>query len=113
MMKDTFFADYEGFKRAIDSNTVCLVASSPEFAFGNYDPVEKIAELAQSWGIGCHSDCCLGSYINPFIEELCFPLAHVYDFRVPGVTTISCDPHKYGYGPKGLSLCMFRSKKLR
>ena len=46
MMKDTFFADYEGFKRAIDSNTVCLVASSPEFAFGNYDPVEKIAELA-------------------------------------------------------------------
>jgi len=113
MAKDTFLADFEGMKKAVDSNTVCLVASSPEYAFGNFDPVEKIAALAQSWGIGCHSDCCLGSYINPFIEELGYPLAHLFDFRVEGVTTISCDPHKYGYGPKGASILMFRSKKLR
>jgi glutamate/tyrosine decarboxylase-like PLP-dependent enzyme len=33
-------------KRAVDSNTICIVASSPEYAFGNFDPVEKIAALA-------------------------------------------------------------------
>jgi len=81
-------------KRAIDSNTICLVASCPEYAFGNYDPVEQIAALAQSWDIGCHSDCCLGSYINPYIEKLGYPLAAKFDFRVPGVTSVSCDPHK-------------------
>ena len=106
-------ADYEGIKRAVDSNTICIVASCPEYAFGTYDPVSKIAALAQSWGIGCHSDCCLGSYINPFIEELGYPLQEMYDFRVPGVTSISCDPHKYAYGPKGASICMFRTKKQR
>lgn len=108
-----FLADFENMKRAVDSNTVCLVASCPEYAFGTYDPVEKIAALAQSWGIGCHSDCCLGSYINPFIEECGYPLATKFDFRVPGVTSISCDPHKYAYGPKGASICMFRTKKQR
>jgi len=29
------------------------------------------------------------------------------------VTSISCDPHKYAYGPKGCSVLMFRNKKQR
>lgn len=108
-----FCADLQGFKRLIDSNTICLVASAPEYAFGNYDPIEEIAALAASYGIGCHSDCCLGSYVNPFIVELGFKLAYNFDFGVPGVTSISCDPHKYAYGPKGCSILMFREKSLR
>lgn len=108
-----FMADYDAMKRAVDKNTICLVASAPEYAYGNYDPVEKIAALAQSWGIGCHSDCCLGSYVNPFIKELGYKMAYECDFKVPGVTSISCDPHKYAYGPKGCSLALFRDKRTR
>ena len=37
----------------------------------------------------------------------------VFDFRVPGVTTISADTHKYGYGFKGTSVLAFRDKALR
>ena len=62
--------DLEAMKQYIDSNTVLLVASAPEYAYGNYDPVPEIAALAKSYDIGCHVDCCLGSYINPFIKEL-------------------------------------------
>ena len=40
-------------------------------------------------------------------------MPHDFDFRVPGVTSISCDPHKYGFGPKGVSTVLFRSKELR
>ena len=108
-----FMADVKAMKRQIDSNTICLVASAPEYPFGNMDPVEEIAALAQSYGIGCHSDCCIGSYINPFMEELGHELPSKFDFRVPGVTSISCDPHKYALGPKGCSLLMFREKRLR
>lgn len=90
-----------------------MVASAPEYAFGNYDPVEKIAAMAKIRGIGCHVDCCLGSYINPFIKELGFPLAYEFDFAVEGVTSISCDPHKYAYGPKGCSVALFCNKDLR
>ena len=35
------------------------------------------------------------------------------DFRVDGVTSISCDTHKYGYGPKGCSVIMYKNAELR
>ena len=37
----------------------------------------------------------------------------MFDFRLPGVTTISADTHKYGYGLKGTSTLLFRDKELR
>lgn len=36
-----------------------------------------------------------------------------YDFQVEGVTSMSCDTHKYGYAPKGTSVVLFREAKLR
>ena len=39
-------ADLDGMSKLIDKNTIGLVASAPEYPYGNYDPVEKIAELA-------------------------------------------------------------------
>jgi sphinganine-1-phosphate aldolase len=122
-----FTADLNGIRKAIDSNTICLFGSAPEYAFGMYDNIQQIAALAMEKGIGCHSDCCLGSYVNPFMEQLGYPITSTpnplkdsidkgqtfVDFRVPGVTSISCDPHKYAYGPKGCSIAMFREKSLR
>ena len=90
-----------------------IVGSCPEYAFGNFDDLHSLSNLALEFGVGLHSDCCLGSFINPFIEEAGFTLPGLFDFRLPGVTSISCDPHKYGYGPKGTSVAMFRSKELR
>ena len=54
-------ADVDAMRRHVDSNTVAIVASCPEYPFGNYDPVQQIAAIAQRYGIGCHLDCCLGS----------------------------------------------------
>jgi glutamate/tyrosine decarboxylase-like PLP-dependent enzyme len=41
-----FMADIKAMKKLIDSNTICLVASAPEYPFGNFDPVEEIAAIA-------------------------------------------------------------------
>ena len=59
-----------------------------------------------------HVDACLGGFILPFGQELGFPIPD-FDFRVPGVTTISADTHKYGYAFKGSSTLLFRDKALR
>ena len=59
-------------RNLIDKNTICLIASAPEFAYGNIDPIEDIAEIAYDNGIGCHVDCCFGSFILPFMEEAGF-----------------------------------------
>ena len=61
---------------------------------------------------GLHVDGCLGGFILPFGEELGYDIP-LFDFRVPGVTSISADTHKYGYGLKGTSVLLFRDKALR
>jgi sphinganine-1-phosphate aldolase len=108
-----FRADLVGMRAQIDSNTVCIVGSAPEYAFGFFDALPQISAMAIEFGINCHSDCCLGSYLNPFIEEAGFKLPCDFDFKLPGVTSISCDPHKFCYGPKGCSVILFRNRDLR
>jgi hypothetical protein len=53
-------------------------------------------------------DACVGGYLLPFVERLGHPVP-AFDFRVPGVTSISADTHKYGYGAKGASVILYRN----
>ena len=71
------------------------------------DPVEDLAALAAAKGIGCHVDACIGGFVLPFLERLGHDVPP-WDFRVPGVTEISADVHKYGYCPKGASTILHR-----
>jgi len=73
------------------------------------DPVAPLAELAAERGIGCHVDACIGGFVLPFLEQLGRPIPP-WDFRVPGVTELSVDIHKYGYTPKGASVVLHRDE---
>ena len=99
-------------KKHIDSNTICLVGSCPEYPFGNCDDLEAIGQLGLEMGIPVHADCCFGSFVIPFVEEAGFK-GRPHNFTVPGITSISCDTHKYGMGPKGLSVVMFKNQYYR
>jgi len=76
------------------------------------DRMGKLSDLALEKGVGLHVDGCLGGFILPWIEKLGYPV-EPFDFRNPGVTTMSCDTHKYGYALKGTSTILLRNKKLR
>jgi len=108
----TYEPDLNAMRGLINSNTIMLVASVPCFPYGVVDPVEQIAALAKSHDIFCHVDSCLGGFLVPFMEQAGYPLKP-FDFRVEGVTSISCDTHKYGFAPKGSSVVLYRSKELR
>ena len=47
-----------------------------------------------------------GGFLIPFMNDAGFPL-EPFDFRVPGVTSISADTHKYGFAPKGSSVILY------
>jgi sphinganine-1-phosphate aldolase len=95
----------------IDSNTIAIVVSACNYAHGAIDDIEGCAKIALQYGIGMHVDNCLGGFINCFADEFKNNMFG-FDFRVKGVTSISCDIHKYGYGPKGQSVMMLRPKAL-
>jgi len=107
-------------KRAINRNTIMLVGSTINFPDGNQDDIVALGALAASYRIGLHVDCCLGSFIVPFLEKAGLAngengqyALEPFDFRVRGVTSISCDTHKYGFAPKGSSVIMYRDSELR
>ena len=109
---DDFRADVEATRAAITPNTVVIVGSAPPFPHGIIDPIQELSELARSHGIGFHTDACLGGFILPWAEKLGYPVPP-FDFRLPGVTSISADTHKYGYAAKGTSVVMYRGRELR
>lgn len=99
-------ADVAGMAAAITDNTIMLVGSAPPFPLGNVDPIAEIAALAEAHDIWCHVDACIGGFMLPFAEMLGEDIP-TFDFRVPGVTSISADFHKYGYAYRGCSiLCL-------
>ena len=111
-VRDDFKADAAAMAAAITPDTVLLVASAPAYPQGVIDPVTEIAALAQARDINCHVDACMGGITLPMLERLGRPIPP-FDFRVPGVTSMSVDLHKYGYTAKGASVIVHRSKALR
>ncbi|MCI0572077.1 MAG: aminotransferase class V-fold PLP-dependent enzyme [Myxococcaceae bacterium] len=104
--------DLDFVRKAITDRTVVLIGSAGNYPYGTIDPIEALSDLALEHGIGLHVDGCLGGFILPWGEKLGYDLPR-WDFRVPGVTSISADAHKYGYGPKGLSVLAWRDKSYR
>lgn len=104
-----FKADPVAMEAAIDENTYCMVGSMPCYPYGVIDPIEALSEVAQRHGLWLHVDACVGGYIAPFAAELGRDVPP-WDFRVPGVCSISADVHKFGYAPKPASTVFFRSE---
>lgn len=104
-------ADTEAMAAAITPETILLVGSAPTYPQGVIDPIAALGELAQEFDVLFHVDACMG-FTMPFLEKL--GLVDLgWNFTVPGVTSISCDLHKFGYTAKGASVLVHRNKELR
>jgi sphinganine-1-phosphate aldolase len=105
-------ADVAAARAAITPNTILLVGSAPSYPHGIVDPIAELAQVAQENGLLFHVDACVGGFMLPFVRKLGYPVPD-FDFRVPGVTSISADLHKYGYAAKGASVILYRNQALR
>ncbi|NED55041.1 aspartate aminotransferase family protein, partial [Micromonospora aurantiaca] len=65
-----------------------------------------------SAGVPCHVDACVGGWVLPWLRDAGRDVPP-FDLSVPGVTSISCDLHKYGYSPKGASVVLFADEAHR
>ncbi len=101
-------ANVDAIRKKINRNTILIVGSAPQYPHGVIDPVAELGVLAQKHNIPLHIDACVGGYLLPFVEKLGYEVP-LFDFRVPGVTSISADTHKYGYSAKGASTILYRN----
>lgn len=106
VLAETQQADVMKTQQAINHNTVLLVASAPSFPCGIIDPIAQLGQLALKNNIGLHIDACLGGFLTAFTQQAGITLSECCDFRVPGVTSLSADLHKYGATLKGISILL-------
>ncbi|GMT24176.1 hypothetical protein PFISCL1PPCAC_15473, partial [Pristionchus fissidentatus] len=103
--------DVKAMEKMISSEVCMLVGSAPNYPSGTIDPIMEIAKLGLKYKIPVHVDACLGGFLIPFLEDAGYGV-DLFDFRLSGVTSISCDTHKYGCTPKGSSIIMYRSQEV-
>lgn len=108
----SFAVTPEAMRAACNENTCLLVASAPSYAHGVMDPIEEIGRLAEELHLPFHVDACIGGWLLPYFEKLGRSM-RPFDFRVPGVSSISMDLHKYGFCPKGASVVLYRDPAMR
>ncbi len=107
-----FAADVDAMANAVTKRTVVIAGSTPGFPHGIIDPIPELSEMARERGVGFHTDACLGGFVLPWVERLGYEIPP-FDFRLPGVTSMSADTHKYGYAAKGTSVILYRGRELR
>ena len=91
-----FRVDPGAVEELINANTVAIVGSAGNYPYGLIDPLGDLSDIALKHDIGFHVDGCLGGFILPWIEKLGYDIPP-FDFRLPGVTSMSADTHKYGF----------------
>ena len=100
--------DIKKLKKAISPSTIMLASSAPSYPHGVIDDIPTMGKIAKKKGIPFHVDSCIGGYLLPWIKKLGYPITD-FDFSVEGVTSISSDIHKYGFGAKGASCLVYKS----
>ena len=93
--------DIDAYRNAITDSTVLLVGSAPNYVYTMMNPIPELSELARERDICSHVDACVGGFFLPFVEILGYDVIP-FDFRNPGVTTISADLQSSATPPRGL-----------
>ena len=95
----------------LGADVALVVLSAPCYPYAAVDPIGEIAGAAQATGVDVHVDACVGAFALAFWPDWAPGAApEPWDFRVPGVTSLSADLHKYGYAPKGVSVLLQRGR---
>jgi glutamate/tyrosine decarboxylase-like PLP-dependent enzyme len=111
-LREDFLVDVDWVRDHITASTVALVGSAGSYPYGLVDPITELGALALEHDLGLHVDGCLGGFLLPWIERLGVKVPP-FDLRVPGVTSMSADTHKFGYALKGTSVLLYRDADLR
>jgi sphinganine-1-phosphate aldolase len=103
--------DVARLEAMVNRHTVMILGSAPEYPHGSVDPIEAMGAIALKHKVPLHVDACVGGFILPFMAMNGVALPP-WDYRVPGVMSISADLHKYGFAAKGASTLTYRSLQL-
>lgn len=103
----TYRMDVNAAGELVDKNTCCIVGVAGTTEYGMTDPIPELGKLAIEEDVHLHVDAAFGGYVLPFLKN-----APPFDFSIPGVGSISVDPHKMGMGTIPAGVLMVRDEQV-
>jgi tyrosine decarboxylase/aspartate 1-decarboxylase len=111
-LNSKYQVDVADVKRLLNTNTIAIVGIAGTTSLGVVDQIEELSELAVRNELYLHVDAAFGGFVLPFMKDLGFKTPD-FDFRLPGVCSITVDPHKMGLAPIPSGGILFRNGKLK
>ncbi len=105
-LDESLKVDLASVESLLDRNTVALVGIAGTTEFGQVDPIPELAAMAEAQGIHLHVDAAFGGFVLPFLDRKI-----AWDFSVPGVSSITIDPHKMGMSTIPAGGLLFRGSE--
>jgi tyrosine decarboxylase/aspartate 1-decarboxylase len=99
--------DVAAARRAIGPRTLAIAGVAGCTPLGLVDPIAELSALAEQHGVWLHVDAAFGGFVLPFLAALGRP-APAFDFRLPGVRSISLNPHKMGLAVQPAGILLYR-----
>jgi tyrosine decarboxylase/aspartate 1-decarboxylase len=104
-LNDDFTIDVDDAARKVGPRTAAVVGIAGTTEVGAVDDIAALAEACG--GKTLHVDAAFGGFVVPFLRGLGhdFP---AFDFSVPGVSSLTIDPHKMGMATVPSGILLFR-----
>lgn len=95
----------------IDETTLAIVGVAGTTGLGVCDDIPALSCLAAENDLYLHIDAAFGGFILPFLADAGYPQP-AFDFSLPGVHSITVDPHKMGRACIPAGCVLYRSKDI-
>ena len=100
-------ADPKKMAAAVDRDTAVMVGIAGTTELGLVDPIAALAKWCDHNEVLLHVDAAYGGYLLPFMEKA-KRTAIPFDFALPGVWSLSVDPHKGAMVPIPAGVLLMR-----
>ena len=98
------------FRAAVGEKTMAIVGVAGSTGLGAIDPLEALSDIAIDKDLYFHVDAAFGGFVLPFLKDAGYP-APPFGFTIPGISSITIDPHKMGRSAIPAGCLLFRSSE--
>lgn len=110
-LEDDFTVDISKLKNAVTDDTIAIVGIAGTTGLGVVDNINALSEIAIKKDIYLHIDAAFGGFVLPFLKDAGYD-SPAFDFTLPGVSSITVDPHKMGRSAIPAGCIIYRNEEL-
>lgn len=106
-LTDEFKIDTSIVRKKINKKTLAIIGIAGSTGLGIIDDITELSNISLEYDVHLHVDAAFGGFVIPFLKDLGL-YNEIFDFKSPGVKSITIDPHKMGLCPIPAGGILFR-----